>query len=114
MKVFATIDQGVIISSPEISFLPNKNGIEYEVNHTGQLVIKNGKIEVDLSIPDPIELYKKKMIDQGRLNQLNNIISNHIIEKELYNNGIVDDLSISDQEYKNILIEYKELKSKLL
>lgn len=114
MKVFATIDQGVIVSSSEISFLPNKNAKEYEIDHTGQLIIKDGKIKIDRTIPDPIKVYKQKMMDEGRLSQLNGVITDYVLNRELYNNGLIDNMNITEKEYKNILIEYKELKDKLL
>lgn len=113
MKVFATIDQGVIVSSSEISFLPNKSGKEYNVEHTGQLIIKDGKIEIDRTIPDPIKVYKQTMINQSRLSQLNTIITDYVLNRELYNNGLIDNMNITEEEYKNILLEYKELKDKL-
>lgn len=113
MKLFATIDQGTIVSSIESSFLPNDNWKEFEVDYIDQLVIENENIVVDKTQPNKIQVYKQLSIDRGRLSVLREIINDYVADKELYNNGIIDSMPITEKEYKNILIEFKNLKDKL-
>ena len=113
MKLFATIDGGTIVSSIESSFLPNSNWEKFEVDHIDQLVIQGGKIVVDKTQPNKIQVYKQLARDQSRLIELRAIIGGYVAEKELYNNDIIDSMPIAEEEYKNILIEFKNLKDKL-
>jgi|688.fasta_scaffold309851_4 hypothetical protein len=113
MKLYATIDGGTIVASIEKSFLPNDNWQEYEVDYVDQLVIVNNQIVVDKTQPNKIEVYKQQGRDRNRFGELSQIISDYVADKELYNNGIIDSMSITEEEYRNILIEYKSLKDKL-
>jgi hypothetical protein len=112
MKVFAGIDGGTIVSSPIQEYL-NVESKEYEIDHIDQLVILDGKIVVDENQPNRIQEYKKRITEQNKLEELRQTISNYITDRELYNNGIIDSINITEEEYKNILTEFKELKDKL-
>jgi len=109
MKVYAKIDDGIIISSIEKSFLPGGDGEEYEIEYLDQLVIQNGKITIDKKIPDRNKLYRESLNKQSRLMELKNIIQDFLIQKELYENEVIDSQSLTKEEYTNLLIEYKSL-----
>lgn len=113
MKVYAKIDGGTIVSSVEKSFLPGGDGEEYEIDYLDQLVIENNEIKVDKTIPDKNKLYKENLNKQSRLIELKNIIQNHLIERELYENNIIASLDFDNQEYLNTLNEYKTLLEEL-
>jgi hypothetical protein len=113
MKLYATIDDGTIVSSIDESCLPNRNGQEYDVDHVDQLVIEDGKIVVDKTQLNKIEVFKQLNIDRGRLSQLRDLALNHILDKELNNLGLIEISSENQEEFKNILTEYKYLKEKL-
>jgi hypothetical protein len=109
MKVYAKIDDGIIISSIEKSFLPGGDGEEYEIEYLDQLVIQNGTIKIDKKIPDRNKLYRESLNKQSRLMELKNIIQDFLIQKELYENEVIDSQSLTKEEYTNLLIEYKSL-----
>jgi len=113
MKLYATIDGGTVVASINSSFLPNDHWAEYEVDHVDQLVITDNNIVVDKTQPNKIEVYKQLARDQNRIAELKEIISDYVADKELYNNGIIDSMSITEEEYKNLLIEFKTLKEKI-
>jgi hypothetical protein len=113
MKLYATIDGGTVVASVNSSFLPNDHWAEYEVDHVDQLVITDNNIVVDKTQPNKIEVYKQQGKDRNRFGELSQIISDYVADKELYNNGIIDSMSITEEEYRNILIEYKSFKDKL-
>ena len=113
MKIYATIDGGTVVTSTESSYLPNDNWREYEVDYIDQLVINSGNIVIDRSQPNKIEVYKQLARDQFRLSELKELIKDYSADKELYNNGIIDSMSITEEEYRNILLEYKSLKDRL-
>ena len=113
MKIYATIDGGTVVTSTESSYLPNDNWRKYEVDYIDQLVINSGNIVIDRSQPNKIEVYKQLARDQSRLSEIKQIISDNVAEKELYTNGIIDSMSMTEDEYKNLLLEFKDLKDKL-
>ena len=112
MEIYAGIEHGVIVSSniQEHLTVPSE---KYEVDHIDQLVLQNGSIVVDKTQPNKIEVYKQLARDQSRLSEIKQIISNYVAEKELYTNGIIDSMSMTEDEYKNLLLEFKDLKDKL-
>jgi len=114
MKLYATIDSGTVVSSIESSFLPNEHWKEFEVDHVDQLVIKDNDIVVDKTQPNRIETYKQLSRNRSRLIELKDIISNHIADRELYNIGITTSMSLTEEEYKNVLLEFNTLRNNLV
>ena len=112
MEIYAGIQHGIVVCSniQEHLTVPSK---KYEVDYIDQLVLQNGSIVVDKTQPNKIEVYKQLARDQSRLSEIKQIISDYVAEKELYTNGIIDSMSMTEDEYKNLLLEFKDLKDKL-
>lgn len=108
MEVYAWIDEGTVLTTLDESVAP-KGSQKYIVSSIDHLIISEGKITIDTSIEDTPTKIRKHHTNIGKKAQLKDQILNHLIEKELLANNIINTISLTQEEYLNILNQYNKI-----
>jgi len=112
MKLYAWIDDNAIITTPVLEYAP-VGAQEYNVLHVEQLVIDEGRIIVDYEQPSAVKTAKQAGTDLRSEVILKASIESHIIDKEFVAAGLKEGTSLTEDQYLELLTEYKEVVDRL-
>ena len=112
MKLYAWIDDGAIVTTQVVDYAP-AGAQEYNVLYEDQLVIDEGRIIVDYEQKSSVVTAKQSGTDLRSEGILKASIESHIIDKEFVAAGLKEETSLTEEQYLELLTEYKEVVDRL-